>query len=108
MPGMFGCMAALFLAAFATIVVLRAFAAPWLGWLSYVLAVRSLVSGIAGLTVTTGGTSALGYFPLGSLVIIRISSIYMLRYRPSDIGQRLTGADQGVAASGTRRGAPTA
>ncbi len=80
MPGAFGCMAAVLLAAVGTAAVRRVFAAAWLGWLSLVLAALALAGSIIGLTSATGGTSALGYSPaLGASIVVLIASVFMLR-----------------------------
>ncbi len=80
MPGAFGCIAAVLLAAIGAAAVRRVFAAAWLGWLSFVLAALALAGSMIGLTSVTGGTSALGYFPaLGASVVVLIASVFMLR-----------------------------
>ncbi len=80
MPGAFGCIAAVLLAAVGTAAVRRVFAAAWLGWLSFVLAALSLAGSMIGLTSVTGGTSALGYSPaLGASIVVLIASVFMLR-----------------------------
>ena len=82
MPGMFGCAAAVFLVALGSAILRGAFAARWLGWVSLGFAALSVVSSVAGLTISDGGTSAFGYFPaVGFVLVGLISSIYMLRYR---------------------------
>ncbi|HVA88945.1 MAG TPA: hypothetical protein VNL71_03800, partial [Chloroflexota bacterium] len=64
--------------------VRRTFAAPWLGYLSLVFAPLSVVGAVLGLTLTDGGTvSPLSFAPaIGSMVVVVISSIFMLRYLP--------------------------
>ncbi len=80
MPGAFGCMAAVLLAAIGAAAVRRVFAAAWLGWLSFVLAALALVGSMLGLTSVGGGTSALGYSPaLGASIVVLIASVFMLR-----------------------------
>ncbi len=80
MPGAFGCMAAVLLAAIGTAAVRRVFAASWLGWLSFVLAGLALAGSMIGLTSAGGGTAALGYSPaLGASIVMLISSVFMLR-----------------------------
>jgi hypothetical protein len=82
MPGGFGFMAAVFLVSLGSAMIRRAFAAAWLGWLSFVLAAFAAAGSVVGLTATSGGTSVFGFLPaIGSLVVILITSIYMLRYR---------------------------
>jgi hypothetical protein len=90
MPGAFGCIAAVFLASVGAAMVRRVFAAPWVGWLSFALAGLSVVSSVVGLTITDGGTSALGYFPaIGFVLITFISSIFMLRDPAEGVGSRV-------------------
>jgi len=80
MPGAFGCIAAVLLAAIGTAAVRRVFAAAWLGWLSFVLAALALAGSMIGLTSADGGTSALGYSPaLGASIVVLIASVFMLR-----------------------------
>jgi hypothetical protein len=61
------------------------FASRWLGCLSLVFAPVSIAGGVLGLTQTTGGTSSpVSFSPaIGSMTIVLLSSIYMLRYRSS-------------------------
>jgi hypothetical protein len=84
MPGAFGFMAAVFLVAFGSAALRRVFAAPWLGWLSFVLAGFAVAGSILGLTLTNGGTMfPFAFLPaIGFVVVVLITSIYMLRYRP--------------------------
>lgn len=84
MPGAFGFMAAVFLVAFGSAALRRVFTAPWLGWLSFVLAGFAVAGSILGLTLTNGGTMfPFGFLPaIGFVVVVLITSIYMLRYRP--------------------------
>jgi hypothetical protein len=90
MPGAFGCIAAVFLASVGAAMVRRVFAAPWVGWLSFALAGLSVVSSVVGLTITNGGTSALGFFPaIGFVLITFISSIFMLREPGEGVGSRV-------------------
>jgi hypothetical protein len=80
MPGAFGCIAAVMLAAIGASAVRRIFAAPWLGWLSFLFAALAVTGSLVGLTSTSGGTSAFGFMPaVGSGVILLISSIFMVR-----------------------------
>ena len=82
MPGMFGCAAAIFLTALGIAMVRGKFGARWIGWISLLFAALSVVSAIMGLTVTNGGTSAIGYFPAIGFVLVGLtSSIYIVRYR---------------------------
>jgi len=88
MPGAFGFVAAVFLTSLGAAMVRGVFAAPWVGWLSLVFAALSLVSGILGLTTSSGGTSPLGYFPaIGFVLIGLISSIFMLRTPARVVGR---------------------
>jgi hypothetical protein len=80
MPGVFGFLAAIFLAAFGIAVIRHVFASAWLGWLSVGFAALAVVGGAAGLMSTGGGTSIFGFFPLGSVLVILITSIFMVRY----------------------------
>lgn len=80
MPGAFGCIAAVLLAAIGVAAVRGVFAAVWLGWLSFVLAALALAGSMIGLTSVTGGTSALGYSPaIGLSIVMLLSSVFMLR-----------------------------
>jgi hypothetical protein len=79
MPGAFGLVAAVFFVAAGVAMIRHAFAAPWLGWASLAFAVLSVVSGIIGLTMTNGGTTALSFFPaIGFVVIGIVSGVFML------------------------------
>ena len=54
--------------------------------MSLVFALLSIVSSIEGLTISNGGTSALGYFPaVGFVLVGLISSVFMLRYRAPEL-----------------------
>jgi len=82
MPGAFGCIAAVFLASLGVAMLRGVFAARWVGWLSLLLAALSVLSSVVGLTIASGGTSVVGYFPaVGFVLIGLISSIFMLRDR---------------------------
>jgi hypothetical protein len=85
MPGGFGFVAAIFLTAVGLGMVRGKFASRWLGHLSLVFAPVSIAGGVLGLTQTTGGTSSpVSFSPaIGSMTIVLLSSIYMLRYRAS-------------------------
>jgi hypothetical protein len=86
MPGMFGFAAAIFLLALGSAVLRGTFATRWVGWVSLVFALLSIVSSIEGLTISNGGTSALGYFPaVGFVLVGLISSVFMLRYRAPEL-----------------------
>ena len=80
MPGAFGCVAAVWLVAVGVAAVRGIFAAPWLGWLSFVFAALAAAGSLLGLTSLDGGTSVFGYLPaIGSGVILLFSSIFMVR-----------------------------
>ena len=88
MPGGFGFLAAIYLTVIGIAMVRRTFAAPWLGYLSLIFAPLSVVGAVLGLTLTDGGTvSPLSFAPaIGSMVVVVISSIFMLRYLPPVAG----------------------
>jgi hypothetical protein len=80
MPGAFGFMIAVFLIALGVAIIRGAFAAPWVGWLSLVLAALSVLSGVLGLTLTNGGTTPFSYFPAAGFGLVAIiSGIFMIR-----------------------------
>ena len=80
MPGAFGFVVAVFLAALGAAILRGAFAAPWLGWISAIFAGLSVLSGVLGVTLTNGGTTPLSYFPaIGFGVMAIASGIYMVR-----------------------------
>ena len=86
MPGMFGFAAAIFLLALGSAILRGTFASRWVGWISLVFALLSVVSSIEGLTISSGGTSALGYFPaVGFVLVGLVSSVFMLRYRAPEL-----------------------
>jgi hypothetical protein len=86
MPGLFGCVTAVFLVSVGAAAVGGIVAARWVGWLSLVLAALSVLSSVIGLTLANGGTSALGFFPaIGFAVIALITSIFMLREREAGV-----------------------
>lgn len=86
MPGMFGFAAAIFLLALGSAMLRGTFAARWVGWVSLVFALLSVVSSVEGLTISNGGTSAFGYFPaVGFVLVGLISSVFMLRYRAPEL-----------------------
>jgi hypothetical protein len=75
-------MAAIFLASMGAAMVRGVFAARWLGWLSFVAAGFAVLGSMLGMTRTDGGTLVFGYLPaIGALLILLISSIFMLRDR---------------------------
>ncbi len=80
MPGAFGCIAAIFLTAVGVALLRRRFGARWLGWLSVVLAVFAVIGSVLGLTLTD--PTVFGFLPaIGSLLVVLISSIFMVRDR---------------------------
>lgn len=86
MPGLFGCVTAVFLVSVGAAAVGGIVAARWVGWLSLVLAALSVLSSVIGLTLANGGTSGLGFFPaVGFAVSALITSTFMLREREAGV-----------------------
>jgi hypothetical protein len=86
MPGLFGCVTAVFLVSVGAAAVGGIVAARWVGWLSLVLAALSVLSSVIGLTLANGGTSALGFFPaIGFALITLITSFFMLGEREAEV-----------------------
>jgi hypothetical protein len=81
-PGLFGCVAAVFLASVGEAAVSGVIAARWVGWLSFLLAASSVLSSVLGLTPHERGTSAFSFFPaIGFALIALLTTVCMLRER---------------------------